>query len=217
MSKDYSWAPEVVRDLLVHKDGKLFIRCERCDRLRATSGRKQVIERASESYRQCRQHNRKFQSFDDAEIASWPDGYKRCNSCHELKFLDKFHNHSLCVLGKANQCKECRKPLSKAEWKTKTFEQTMLASSRFRAKKHGIPHTITLDDIVIPEVCPVLGVPIVLERNHKYRPSLDQISPREGYTPENIMVVSHRANHLKLNMTLEEAEKLVAHLKNVSA
>lgn len=39
-------------------------------------------------------------------------------------------------------------------------EQRMLYHSRARAKERGLEHTITIDDIVIPEMCPVLGTPI---------------------------------------------------------
>lgn len=157
----------------------------------------------------------KHKKFTKEEVSSWQEGHKRCRACWEVLPLSVFHNHSTGLMGKYNECKECRKPASKKGWQARTFEQTMLASSRFRAKKRGIPHTITLDDIVIPETCPVLGVPIVLERNHPYCPSLDQINPRAGYTPGNIMVMSMRANHLKLNMTLDEAKLLVEFLSKI--
>lgn len=147
----------------------------------------------------------KHKKFTKEERASWPEGHKRCRTCWEVLPLSDFHNHSSGLMGKYHTCKPCRKPESKAGWQARTFEQTLLASSRFRAKNHGIPHTITIQDIVIPEVCPILGVEIVLERGHPYGPSLDQINPRAGYTPENIQVTSLRGNLLKNNMTAEEA------------
>lgn len=150
----------------------------------------------------------KHKKFTREEVSSWPEGHKRCRTCWEVLPLSAFHNHSSGLMGKYHTCKPCRKPDSKAGWQARTFEQTMLASSRFRAKKHGIPHTIVLEDIVIPERCPILNVPIVVERNHPYRPSLDQINPRCGYTPDNIQVISHRANHLKNNMAPHEAVAL---------
>lgn len=205
----FEWAPEVVRDLLTHRNGKLCIRCELCGKVRTTSGRKQVIDRASETYRQCRQHNTRFQSFDDTEIASWPAGQKRCNSCQELKTLEEFHAHSLCVLGRANQCKECRKPVSKAEWLSKSFESSMLATARFRAKTKGIPFDIDLSDIVVPENCPILGVKISDDRGDPYCPSLDRIEPKLGYVKGNVQVTSRRGNVLKSNMTKGECQMLL--------
>lgn len=154
--------------------------------------------------------------YTQEERASWPSEHKKCRSCQEVLPFTNFHKHKQALYGYANVCKRCRKPASQAEWQGKSFEKSMLATSRFRAKKKGIPHTIQLSDIVIPERCPILDVPIVLERGHPYAPSLDQIVPRAGYTPDNIMVVSNRANHLKLNMTLEEGRKVVNFLETLS-
>lgn len=150
----------------------------------------------------------KYKHFSKEEIASWPEGHKACRLCQEVLPLSDYHNHKTGLMGKYHTCKPCRKPDSVVAWQGRTFEQTMLASSKFRAKKRGLAHTITLDDIVIPDTCPILGVPIVRERNHPYRPSLDQIVPRGGYTPDNVIVLSYRANALKNNITLDESRAL---------
>lgn len=142
------------------------------------------------------------------ELASWPQNHKKCRGCQEVLPFEKFHKHKQALLGYANYCKQCRKPAAKEEWTNKSFEKTMLASSRFRAKKKGIPHTISLEDIVIPTHCPILKVEIELVRGSMYAPSLDQIQPGKGYTPDNIIVLSHRANQLKNNASKEEARLL---------
>lgn len=215
---DFSWAPDELRALLRYKNGKLSIGCSEpgCNALRSTAGKSAILRKIetgrTSSLLNCREHGAVGGKFSPEQIATWPKGHKQCKTCREVKEFSEFHKHSQALFGYAVECKACRIPASKEAWSVQTFEQTMLASSRFRAKKQGIPHTITLEDIVIPEVCPVLGVPIVLERNHPYRPSLDQVNPRKGYTPDNIQVLSMRANHLKLNMTLEEAKLLVKFL-----
>ena len=43
-------------------------------------------------------------------------------------------------------------------------------------------------------------------------PSLDQIVPGLGYVKGNVQVISHRANTLKSDGTLEEFKKLVIFL-----
>lgn len=91
-------------------------------------------------------------------------------------------------------------------------QKRMWRAAKNRAAKFGLAFTISPADIIIPSVCPVLGIALKFD-NHSFSassPSLDQIVPRGGYTPENIVVVSRRANVLKNDATLEEMEKLVA-------
>ena len=93
----------------------------------------------------------------------------------------------------------------------------MYHNAQHRAKKKGIPFTITIDDIVIPETCPLLGIELVStnDKRDPRNPSLDQISPGQGYTPDNIWVISSRANWLKCDASLQELELLVENLKKL--
>jgi len=68
--------------------------------------------------------------------------------------------------------------------------------ARYRAQKSGIPFSISPEDIVVPTHCPVFGA--LLEAGHPdYAPSLDRLVPHRGYTKDNIVVISRRANKLK--------------------
>lgn len=85
----------------------------------------------------------------------------------------------------------------------------MLAGAKCRAKRDGLTFDIVKNDIVIPTHCPILGIPI--KRNigsgfHNDSPSLDRIHNANGYTKDNIRVISNRANLLKCDATLEELE-----------
>lgn len=99
--------------------------------------------------------------------------------------------------------------------KHKDWRQYMLNKTKARAKKKGIPFNIELDDIVIPEKCPVLGVPFTFEpdptRKNKFDflPSIDRLKPELGYVKGNINVMSARANRFKNDSTPEEL-KLVS-------
>ena len=86
----------------------------------------------------------------------------------------------------------------------------MLVFARFRAKRDGLPFNLTLDDIVIPDVCPVFGVPFVFgaKGNHPYSPSLDKLIPELGYVKGNIRVISYRANTLKRDASFNEIARL---------
>ena len=98
---------------------------------------------------------------------------------------------------------------------SKTTEYKMLARAKSRAKKNNLPFNIELDDIVIPERCPLLGIKIESTevRNSPNNPSLDKIIPEKGYIKGNVWVISNRANTLKNDATLQELKILVENLE----
>lgn len=92
---------------------------------------------------------------------------------------------------------------------------SMYYAAKRRAKRKGIEFRITQDDIHFPEVCPLLDIPIKISAfgiRHD-SPSLDRKDSSKGYTPENVWVVSTRANILKNNASIEELDTLVSNLK----
>ena len=91
----------------------------------------------------------------------------------------------------------------------------MLMYANSRAKENGLPFDITIEDIVIPEVCPVLGIPLFINggKPTNNSPSLDKIIPEKGYVRGNIRVISFRANNLKNNATIEEVRKILEYLE----
>lgn len=106
-----------------------------------------------------------------------------------------------CSLARAKNEREKRKE----NWKYKPT-LAMFNNSKQRAKKAGLEYTITLNDIVIPDYCPVLGIKLDTgdRRKKGNAPSIDRIDNSKGYTKENIMVVSNRANMIKNNATIDE-------------
>ena len=91
----------------------------------------------------------------------------------------------------------------------------MFHNAKHRAKKKGLPFTITMEDIVIPVQCPLLGIELVStpDKRDPRNPSLDQIDPGKGYTLDNIQVISSRANWLKGDATITELETLLTNWK----
>ena len=93
-----------------------------------------------------------------------------------------------------------------------TLQYTMFVGAKGRAKKHGLEFNITLDDIVIPEKCPITGRPLrKISSNGKFcndSPSLDRINNAFGYIKGNVAVISYKANSRKSDMTLEEVNRL---------
>jgi len=92
--------------------------------------------------------------------------------------------------------------------------------ARTRARRKNIPFDITENDVIVPDVCPVLGIPIKVNSGNNVKhgiatsPSLDRIDNTKGYVKGNVRVISWRANNLKGTGTLEEFMKLIEYLKN---
>lgn len=87
--------------------------------------------------------------------------------------------------------------------------RTMYDNAKQRAKRAGLEFTISQDDIVIPDKCPVLGMALATpEERGKQQldnsPSLDRIDNTKGYTPDNVWVVSYQANRMMSNATPEQ-------------
>ena len=159
--------------------------------------------------------------WNKADRDNWPDGYRPCLQCHKMLPFSEFGKNRNLWGGVTNQCKPCRKVISKKyydKWLRNNVETRMLCSAKSRAKSQGVPFAITVSDIVIPEVCPVLGIKIVRNggKGNPATPSLDRFVPELGYVPGNIHVISWRANWIKQNSTNEEIQKLANWMESTS-
>lgn len=87
------------------------------------------------------------------------------------------------------------------------FPTQQWRSRKYTALKRGLEFSIDRKDFLIPEVCPVLG--IRLDRSSRdHTPSLDRRDNSIGYTKENTIVVSWRANRIKSDASIAELRKL---------
>ena len=88
----------------------------------------------------------------------------------------------------------------------------MLSEAKGRAKKKGITFTLNLSDISSPDICPVFGTPLdwFARKPGDHNPSLDRFDIARGYVPDNVWVISRRANTIKNNATLSEIELLAS-------
>jgi hypothetical protein len=143
-----------------------------------------------------------------------------CGTCKVLKNISKFHRNKSRSSGYCFECKVClntrkRKRTSLKLNKIQSKETEMIHSSKGRAKKKNIEHSITISDIFIPDMCPVLSIPLVKNSNIicDGSPTLDRIDPNIGYVKTNIMVISHKANRIKNNATVGEIFKVAEFLR----
>lgn len=151
---------------------------------------------------------------------------QQCKGCFKIKNIEEFSKNQ-------ERCKECnkksyeknKKEISKRNkiYRKENIEQTLLNNARNRAKKRGEKFNITKKDIinVIPKdnTCPLLNIKMQINTNkskNNYNSfSLDQINSNENYNPNNIWVISYRANASKSNSTIEEYEKIVKNLEKI--
>jgi hypothetical protein len=84
----------------------------------------------------------------------------------------------------------------------------LLAVTKYRARKRGIPFDLTEEDLAIPRFCPVLGIPLYRAKGARAQgpnsPTVDRIDPEKGYVRGNVLVVSAKANQIKSNATPQE-------------
>jgi hypothetical protein len=155
-----------------------------------------MLERLSEAYRKgCHTY-----------------GIYRCHCGAEKTIRDdavKYNKQSSCG------CK--RGEHLRTHGKSHLLEATMCDRSKSRAKRRGFEHSITIHDIHIPEFCPLLGIPLFPGTNGKVgpnSPTLDRIDSSKGYTPDNVWVISYKANTIKSNATPEELLTIATRLSD---
>jgi len=79
-----------------------------------------------------------------------------------------------------------------------------------RAKSSGVPFKLTEADLPpIPDRCPVFGAVFKYSDGRVVPESLtlDRIVPALGYVPGNVIWLSHRANAMKQDATIEELHR----------
>ena len=117
---------------------------------------------------------------------------------------------------RSSRCKDCQiKDYLKLDPRKK-----LLYAARKRAKQNGLECTITVDDIVIPDICPALGIKLEARigagRQNREdignSPSLDRIDNSKGYIPGNVAVISLRANMIKTDATAAELKAVAAYI-----
>lgn len=87
------------------------------------------------------------------------------------------------------------------------INERLMKSTNDNAKRKNIEHSLKIEDIIIPSICPVLEIPLDC-RDKDHTPSVDRIINSKGYTKENIKIISYRANRIKNNSTPEELLKI---------
>ena len=138
-----------------------------------------------------------------------PEGFRNCTTCSTLKPLEAFHKHSKCRGGYNSVCKECKKSITKNQWKNYSLEYKIFNRTRSRATAKNINFNLELSDIIIPKECPVFKVPFIYN-DKDWSASIDRINPNLGYIKGNIMIISNKANRIKNDASLKDLQQVVS-------
>lgn len=116
-----------------------------------------------------------------------------------------------------------RRNVASTKYRKEHPERALVAGARKRAVDSGLPFDLEETDIVIPEFCPVLGIPLFWGHgrgrrgcNNPNSPSIDRLIPEKGYVKGNIKIISMRANRIKYNATAEELRKVADYVESTS-
>jgi len=148
-----------------------------------------------------------------------------CKNCGS-EFVGKRSDASYCSVNCGNRFRNKRhyaanpeKFTASRKWYNSHVEKRILSRIKHKAKRFGIEFDIDVSDIVVPDNCPILGMPLVKVNQgsgyHTNSPSLDRIDPEKGYTKGNVRVISARANLLKNDASSTELRLILKDLEGL--
>jgi hypothetical protein len=154
-----------------------------------------------------------------AKNKSRPDGLQsRCKKCQSETAAASYAKNPKKYLKRTHAYQKAHPTQYKAydaTSKARHPERYMWLKARNRAHRRGISFGIEVTDVIIPVTCPLLEIPLVrgTKKVHPGSPTLDRKVPSLGYVKGNVWVISHRANAVKNDATLEEIELLARNLR----
>lgn len=142
-------------------------------------------------------------------------GCRVCNATRDTYYAANRERESArAKRALASQGREARNEYKRRHHRTRP-EVVLLQNAKQRARHQGLPFDLTLDDILVPEICPILGIPLRTGEGKASpnSPSLDRVNPCLGYVRGNVIVLSHRANTLKSDATPAELRQVADFLE----
>lgn len=149
-----------------------------------------------------------------------------CRNCSVFLDDSNWPEHRRCRTKPDRVCRSCYNEKSREynkkytttnkTYRKRRLESILYSGAKARAARKGLKFDLEIEDIIIPEQCPVFGVP--LERAEggipaDNSPTLDRLDSSKGYVKENVQVISWKANRLKSNGTLDDFKAIVRWLE----
>jgi len=165
---------------------------------------------------------------------------RKCKKCNNWLDLSNFNSRirmpspstkeeskKVSTLYYRSECKKCSllsintekycSPEKRRKLHRKDPRKVMLIHAKQRAIKKGLEFNIDKSDIIIPEKCPLLNIPLFVNDGKlgPNSPTIDRIICKKGYIKGNVMVISAKANTAKGNLSFDELNLLINNLKRV--
>lgn len=136
--------------------------------------------------------------------------------CKKCGAIDRYPSTGRCRRCNSLRCAAYRsahlesKRAGDTRYRFENPARYLLCGARYRSKLDGRRFDLTIDDIVIPEYCPIFGLKLQpgVRKLCPSSPTIDRIDPMKDYIKGNVWVISHRANRCKSDLTLEELIQL---------
>jgi len=152
---------------------------------------------------------------------------KVCSKCGIEKSNSEFSRRLDRPIGLYASCRPCKAALRSRRYRERRKEDPVslwvvnaLNWSRDRARKRGVSHVLTREDLVgfledLDSCCVYCDTPFNFRRTRSDRqdaPSIDCLDPKGAYSRENTTLCCHRCNALKSDATSSELRQIADRL-----
>lgn len=142
---------------------------------------------------------------------SVPANCKKCGKCRIIKKFEEFRKNRNSAFGYSYFCRLC----DKQRIYTRDKRKVLLNAAKKRSKDYNLEFNLELNDIILPEKCPILGIKLQFNigkaEDNSY--SIDRIDNTKGYIKGNIQIISFKANTIKNNANFHELELVYKYMK----
>lgn len=109
-----------------------------------------------------------------------------------------------------------KKQIQARNYLENNIEKVILSRTKKRAMQSNLPFNLTISDIIIPKICPILEIPLFIGTKESYKnsPSIDKIIPELGYVQGNIKIISMLANMMKNSADVDLLTKFSKNILN---
>lgn len=145
-----------------------------------------------------------------------------CKACHAADVRERYAADPAPRIARSKELRkdpEVRRKINKQRnalrRKNPALELWRLA--KVRARQKNLAFDIDVSDVVVPEVCPVLGIRLewgCSKRQLDCSPTVDRVIPDLGYVKTNVRVISWRANRIKSDATAGELAAVLAYVSS---
>ena len=168
-----------------------------------------------ENKERIQEHNREWYKANKEKRREYNREYREANKERIQEYKREWYKANKERLQERRDANKEKKQEYNREYLKTNVEMSMWHSCKKRAKKGDLPFDLTIEDLEVPEKCPILGLELKAgnDSSREISPSLDRIVPELGYVKGNIRVISLRANRLKSDASIEELEAILKYMK----